>query len=574
MFFRHIVVYIQAIGVRDRPPITQKMKGETYPMKNIKKLLAAMLVIAFVLAAVPAMALGKGESAPAEVSGSTFTNEYITFTVDNYGGISRFYTMENGYTGDELLYGTLSSYGTSYTTVRISGTNYRYDTQGTVVTNPVFQGDTNYSAVNFNGVKVEQRLYPVMNDSGHESIVAWHYTYTNNTDSDQTVGCRIMLDTCLGSYSGDGAAYRIPGVDSITTEQMYIGSEIPPYWFTFYGDIVAQGTFESGNMPNQFQISQWSAIYNNEWNYANTYGYTMSDTSCAATWYEETLAPGETREYVMYYGIGEVAQEQVGQLQLTLNGNHSVALNDAQDGYEPNPVSLMGILANVGYGGLTGVYANVVLPEGLSLVGDNGQFNVGALAAGADDQTTWYINIDSTSTEDRTFVIEVHYGCDGQEEGVAYWELFVPGVPGEPEPDPVPPEIHVDCAELRQRTQADSRADLRFIFFVQFNDSVVEYEGETYGPGEAFHIDSFYATLTANNKSVVVPGNNIYEMYPEDMEPGFTFTAVLKGIKPANFDTAISALGTLEFTELATGEAMTNNTADEPFAATVNGLLN
>lgn len=538
-------------------------------MKKFKTILAAVLVMALVMAAVPAFADSPKSAEPAEVSGSTFYNDYITFTVGNYARVSRYMTMENGSAADELLYGSYGSYGgSSFTTVRINGASYLYGTNGSsMTTTPAFRGNTNYSADTYSDVLVEQRLTPVMNDAGHESLIEWRYTYTNNSDSAKTVGCRIMLDTCLGTYSGDGAPYRVPGVDSITTEQTYTGTDIPSYWFTFYNDIVAQGSFADNNMPDQFQIASWSGVYNTVWDYSTGSSYTMSDTSASATWYEETLNPGETREYVMYYGIGEVAQQQVGELMLTLNGNHSVALNDTEDGYEPNPVSLMGILQNVGNGGLEGVYANVVLPEGLSFAnGSEAAFNVGALAAGAEAQETWYISIDETSTEDRTFVIEVHYGCDGTEDAVAYWELFVPGIPAV---ETVPPTIEGVRAELRNRQPNDAKVDLRFIFNVTFNDSYVTYGGVNYGPADAYRVTGFYSMLSAMGNSVRVAGTNIFEMY----NGNFTFTAVLKNLRPANYDKDVTAIGYLEYMNTASGEMGYDNTEDQPMTYCVNDLL-
>ena len=141
-------------------------------MKTIKTLVSAMLVLAFVLAAIPAFAAGKDTAAPAEVSGNTFYNDYITFTVNSYGGVSRY---ENA-AGQDLLYDRSSS--TSYTTIHINGNNYRYDDR-TMTVSPSFVGNTNYSATTIDGIQVEQRLTPVANDLGHESIVEWHYTYTN-----------------------------------------------------------------------------------------------------------------------------------------------------------------------------------------------------------------------------------------------------------------------------------------------------------------------------------------------------------------------------------------------------------
>ena len=548
-------------------------------MKTMKRLIAAMLVIMLAAAALPALAEGAKMFAPADVSGNTFTNDYITFTVDTDARLSAYKTAG----GDRLIFGKSTGSGnygnTSYTTISVNGSRTKYGSS--LTTAPAFQGNTNYSAQTYNGVLVEQRLTPVMNDAGHESIIEWRYTYTNNGNSAANVGCRIMLDTCL--EDDDEPAFRTPDGASYTNETS-ITSNVPRYWFAYTDNMSVQGSFGHDNlMPDTLQFADWRyetgfwfwseeyGLWVTEWDYAVDTSHTFEDSAVAATWHETSLAPGETIEYVMYYGIGEVQQQQYGQLELTLNGDHSVIATPDETGYLPDPVSLIGILHNVGNAPAANAYERIELPEGLTLIGD-ATYNAGNIAVGGEATHTWNYTIDETSYEDRYFVITVYYGCDGQEEASAEWVLFVPGV-SEPA-EPIPPEIHVDHAELRERPEADARADLRFIFFVKFNDAFIEYEGVTYGPGEDFRIDSFYATLTVNEKSVNVPGKYIYEMYPEDMDPGFTFTAVVKGIKPANFSTLINALGTIEFTELATGEEFYNNTANEPFAAMVNRILN
>lgn len=546
-------------------------------MKNIRKIIAAMLVLVMALAALPAFAEGEKGVAPADVNGSTFTNDYITFTVDSDARLSAYKTAS----GDRMLFGQSTGSGnygnTSYTTISVNGSRTKFGSS--LVTSPVFQGSTNYSSQNFNGVFVEQRLTPVMNDAGHESIVEWRYTYTNNGNSAASVGCRIMLDTCL--EDNDEPAFRMPNGNSVTTETT-ITSNVPRYWFAYTDDMTVQGSFGYDDlMPDTLQFADWRyetgflfwteehGLWVTDWDYAVDTTHAYEDSAVAATWHETTLAPGQSIEYVMYYGIGEVQQQQYGQLELTLNGDHSAVVNDECDGYDPDPLTLVGILENVGNGTAENAYERIELPEGLTLIGDD-TYNAGNLPAGAEATNTWSYTIDEMSTEDRYFVIRVYYGCDGQDEAYAEWTVFVPGYTPEPEPDPVPPEIKAERVELRTRAIEDNTADMRFIFVVTFNDGYVNYRGNSYGPGEIFEITRFYAVLTVGRaKSVTVEGRNIYEMFDEE----YTFTALVKGIKAANFESEIYACGYIEYVDLE-GVEGADDTAETVFSASVNGLLN
>jgi|GEM_PF-1741143 len=659
---------------------------------NLKAILSAVLILALAMAAIPAFAeIEKGFSAEA-VNGSTFTNDYISFTVDSDARLSSYTTAA----GDRMIYGKSTGSGnygnTSYTTVSVNGSRTKFGSNLSV--SPAFEGNTNYSAQTVNGVLVEQRLTPVNNDQGEESIVEWRYTYTNNSTSNRSVGCRIMLDTCLGD--NDGAPFRLPNNNSITYESQ-ISSNVPRYWFTYSGDMTVQGSFgHDETLPDYLQFANWRyndawigtnyvGLYFTEWNYSVTTSRSIEDSAVAATWTETTLAPGESIDYVMYYGLGDVQQQQYGQLELTLNGDHSVALNDTEDGYVPTPVTLMGILENIGNGIAANAYERIELPAGLTLIGD-AAYNAGNIAAGDDATHTWNYTIDEVAYVDRTFTIRVYYGCDGQEEAYAEWVLFVPAapvpvpeleltlsgdhsvalnasedgyapspvtltgtienngngtaenayerielpegltligsaaysagdiapgadaehtwnytidevayvdrtftirvyygcdgqaeayeewtlfVPAAPEPT-YPPVISAVHAELRSRPTNDNRADLRFIFKVTFNDAYVTYGGVNYGSGELYSITGFNSEVSTSGSTAVISGSNIYAMFND----GFTFTAVVRGIREANFDTAITAVGHLSYVEVATGIYGSDSTADEPMTYSINDLLN
>ena len=135
--------------------------------------------------------------------------------------------------------------------------------------------------------------------------------------------------------------------------------------------------------------------------------------------------------------------------------------------------------------------------------------------------------------------------CEGDDEiTVVYVEAY----------EPVPPTVAATKAEIRARATEDGLKDLRFIFTVNFNDSYVTYKGNNYGPTELYYkIIEFYSILMNEaGKTSKVKGDNIYTMY-EDAEGEananvFTYTAVLKGIKEANFAKVITATPYITYT--------------------------
>ncbi|MBO4562115.1 MAG: Cna B-type domain-containing protein [Clostridia bacterium] len=138
----------------------------------------------------------------------------------------------------------------------------------------------------------------------------------------------------------------------------------------------------------------------------------------------------------------------------------------------------------------------------------------------------------------------------------------------------VPPTIEASRAELRARPESDSRKDLRFINTVHFNDSYIDYRGNTYGPNEeAYKIDRIWTVLSAQGRSVTVEGRNIFAMYADaDGNPEdncFTFTAVLVGMRPENFDAEVTAVPYLTYSLNGVSATVNGNSITE----SVNGAL-
>ncbi len=133
--------------------------------------------------------------------------------------------------------------------------------------------------------------------------------------------------------------------------------------------------------------------------------------------------------------------------------------------------------------------------------------------------------------------------------------------------DILPPTIEAVSVQLRTRATEDGFADMRFTFRVTFNSSYVNYRGVAYGPEMNYYkITSFCTVINANNHNVTVNGTLIYSM----SESSFTYTAVVKNIRPQYFEYQISAVGYLSY-EL-NGEGTTVST-NEILEASIASLL-
>ncbi len=156
--------------------------------------------------------------------------------------------------------------------------------------------------------------------------------------------------------------------------------------------------------------------------------------------------------------------------------------------------------------------------------------------------------------------------CDGDAEfTVTYTESYIP----------VPPTVEGTKADLRARATEDAYRDLRFIYTVTFNDSYINYKGSNYGPTEEYYqITKYWSTLATATNSITVKGTTIYTMY-EDAEGEentgvFTFAAVLKAVKEANFDIEVTATPYINYTYAG----VTEEYVGDPVAASVNTAAN
>lgn len=330
----------------------------------------------------------------------------------------------------KLTYGHPGS-STSYTTMKIDGSNYIYypNTQAPTPNEPNL---TSTSESRMNNVSVKQELSIVKNTSTErDDVVQIKYIVKNNDTINHNAGVRIMLDTMLGG--NDGAPFRIPGIGSVTKELELTGNNIPEYWQAFDNllnpSVVSNGSLLRAvrNQPDKVQFAYWPYIYNASWDYTvKTNSYLTSDSAVAVYWNPKTLAPGETREYVTYYGLSELQGEIGSNLAVSVAGASSVEVTDGK--YNPNPFTVTSYVMNTGYSLAGNVKARIDLPEGLKLAaGQQSEVLLGNLAYMQEKQLSWKLEILPANTQ-RTLTYTVTVTADGKDPVMVSRTIDIPSL--------------------------------------------------------------------------------------------------------------------------------------------------
>lgn len=237
--------------------------------------------------------------------------------------------------GDEnrpLIFGTEQPPGpwTSYTTVRIDGRDFvfggetgrragRFGTYADVVQPPfIHEGREIHTVWRADDVVVTQVLSIAAGiTTGQLDTARIEYRVTNEGTTARSVGLRIMLDTLLGR--NDGAPFQVGG-RAVVTDTAFRGDSIPDFYQAFDSlanpQVVSQGTLRAFDttVPDEVYFSNWGSLADGVWDFDFVPGrdYTRAgeefelDSAVALFWNEQPLAPGETRTYVTYYGLGGI----------------------------------------------------------------------------------------------------------------------------------------------------------------------------------------------------------------------------------------------------------------------------
>jgi len=365
-------------------------------------------------------------------SNSLVSNDYLEIAVGSDG---RFTLGTTGGNPDapnddykKLLYGHPSP-STSFTTIKVDGVDNVFSTM-----NSIPSSNAIVSTQEINNLSLKQTLTLLNNPyTGQSDTVQIKYTVSNNDTEKHTVGTRIMMDTMLGD--NDGAPFRLPEVGNVINELELTGNNIPEYWQAFDSlenpNVVSVGTFyrSLSERPDKVQFAYWGDIVDTTW------GYTIdpnkpvtSDSAVAMYWNEDELSPGQSREYVTYYGLGTFAiQDLRPPLALRIQAPQELLANENSDGYIPNPYTLVAYVWNNGDGIATNSKLNLELPAGLTLISGSQEVALGDLAPGEEQSVTWQIQAESQSSE-TTLSYSIKASADNSEDKTLPLTIVLPAV--------------------------------------------------------------------------------------------------------------------------------------------------
>ena len=296
----------------------------------------------------------------------------------------------------DLTYAWPGSPGTSFTTVRVDGSDNSYGA-GTLVSPPTdVNATTNSSAFQHGDVLVTQTLSLAANpQTGQVDAARIAFTVHNAGSISHSVGIRTMLDTDVNN--NDGAAFRIPGIGAVTTEQNLSGSSIPDL-FQVFSDLsdsahVAGATLRGSDTvtPDSLVVARWPLIAGTLWDYTiDPLASITSDSAYALYWNPTSLAPGAQRTYVTYFGLGDLSVDTSGSMSLGVSGLSSLTCSSGA--YTPDPFDITATVGANGPSDLTNASVTLNLPAGLSLASGSSQIQLGSVTVGTESQGTWQVH--------------------------------------------------------------------------------------------------------------------------------------------------------------------------------------
>ena len=200
---------------------------------------------------------------------------------------------------------------TSFSTLRVDNVDTRYgDSPGVFIQRPAdIDGITNTAIWQVGQVKVTQLLQIVPNPvTGEEDLAKISYTVENLDTVNHQVGLRIMIDTEI--KNNDGAPFRVPNTGIVTQETEFVGANVPENFQVFRGTdphFVASAVLRRDGeiAPDRLVFASWPNIEGTDYDFTVTPSCDFTDDSAYAVyWLPQSLAPGASRTYVTYYGLG------------------------------------------------------------------------------------------------------------------------------------------------------------------------------------------------------------------------------------------------------------------------------
>lgn len=234
------------------------------------------------------------------------------------------------------------------------------------------------------------------------------YILTNQGTLSHAVGLRIFIDCTFGLGNQDGRAIILSDGTVVDTEQVFPGSaggRIPDGWVAF-DNMTAPATVLKGTITGAEVDEPGLATYSagapdvvefgqrvnmgrdNQWTFTPMTSASIvgEDWGYAVRWDEEALAPGASRRYVTYYGLGGSTSDFSPPYVLAAYAPFQLQVVEADDPVTPgiiedaylgdeNGNSVWEVLAycdNFGAGSILDARATISLPAGFELDSSEG----------------------------------------------------------------------------------------------------------------------------------------------------------------------------------------------------------
>ncbi|MDI7246855.1 MAG: cohesin domain-containing protein [Bacillota bacterium] len=380
---------------------------------------AVALVLLGVVAACawgfPAQGPAAAQAAPTG-SNLEIRNQYIRVFVNATGDATARFAVDS--TGGDplnladddkpLVYGRPTPW-TSYTTVRVDGTDYVFGgrterragkdgSYGMEVLGPHLAGGSIVAAWRFGEIEVSQVLSIVRSTTtGLFDTAKITYVVTNHGSSPHDVGLRIMLDTMLGA--NDGAPFRVKE-RAVVSDTVFGSREMPRFWQAFDSlsspSVTSQGTLAGPEVtaPDRVLFTNWGSLADGVWgaDFSPGRDFTRAgeyelDSAIALYWDPVPVAPGDSREYTTLYGMGGIS---IAPGVLSIGVTSPAEVTTGKD--RPATFPVVAYVENSGPTVALGVHATIELPAGLALVpGEKASRALGDLQPGETGQVAWEV---------------------------------------------------------------------------------------------------------------------------------------------------------------------------------------
>lgn len=152
------------------------------------------------------------------------------------------------------------------------------------------------------------------------------YVVFNNTTRPQPIGLRQLIDASFGQWTNDGGTIVLPTGQRIETERIIPDAEVtavPESWVAYDRlddpTMILRGTLESrdahdpgmaddaAGRPDRVEFGLMRSMgMNEQWDFIPNPAVTLAgeNWAYAVRWDEQDLAPGRSRRYVTYFGLG------------------------------------------------------------------------------------------------------------------------------------------------------------------------------------------------------------------------------------------------------------------------------